>query len=66
MFVITFTFSGAIFQKWSQPLEKVISATTQVILTTEEVITTTLIAISATTKVILATEEVIKVTLKMI
>ena len=38
---------------------KVISATTKVILTTEEVIKTTLKVISATTKAILVTEEVI-------
>ena len=44
----------------------IISATTKVILTTEEVITTTLKVISATTKVSLATEEVITVTLKII
>ena len=41
MFVITFTYSGAIFSK--------------VILTTEEVITAILKVILATTKVILAT-----------
>ena len=65
MFVITFTFSGAIFQKWSWPLMKccdymhfkVISATTNVLLITEEVITTTLKVISATTNVMLTTEE---------
>ena len=41
------------------------SATTKVILTTEEVITSILNVISATTKVILASEEVITVTLKI-
>ena len=51
MFVITFTFSGAIFQKLSWRL-------TKVILATEEVITTTLKVTSTTTKNILATEEV--------
>ena len=73
MFVIIFTFSGAIFQrlswrlkKWSQPFLKVISATTKVILVTEEVIIATLNVISATTKVILATEEVIITTLNVI
>ena len=45
---------------------KVISVTTKVILTIEDVITGTLKVISATAKVILATEEVITATLKAI
>ena len=44
----------------------VISATSKVILTTEEVITTTLKVTSTTTKAILATEEVNTATLKVI
>ena len=50
---------------WLEPPKKVISATTKVILTTEEVITAILKVISATTKVILASEEVITATLKI-
>ena len=45
---------------------KIISATTKVILVTEEVTTATLKVISATAKVILATEEVITTTIKVI
>ena len=52
IFVITFTFSGAISLK--------------MILTTEEVITATIKVISATTKVNLTTEEVITTTLNII
>ena len=44
----------------------VISATTKVILVTDEVITTTLKVISAATKVTLPTEEVITARLKII
>ena len=44
---------------------KIISSTTKVILTTEEVITTPLKVISATTNVILATEEVTTANLKV-
>ena len=54
------------FSKVILTTEEVITATTKVILATEEVIITNLNVISATTNVILASEEVITATLKVI
>ena len=61
MLVITFTFFSH-FSKVITATLKRISATTKVILISEEVITTTLKVILATRKVILTTEEVITIT----